>query len=54
MIFKVGISVEEALRMATSNPAKLMGLDGSVGELRAGAPASMLLIEPDFTSVEVI
>ncbi|NOR63407.1 MAG: N-acetylglucosamine-6-phosphate deacetylase [Rhodobacteraceae bacterium] len=43
MLQTVGISMEEALRMATSNPAKLMGLGEKIGRL-IGAEVSDLIM----------
>ncbi len=42
----VGIDLESALRMATSNPARLMGLQDRLGILRPGLPADIVLIDP--------
>ncbi|MBL1435374.1 MAG: N-acetylglucosamine-6-phosphate deacetylase [Rhodobacteraceae bacterium] len=39
----VGVSMQDALRMATRNPAKLMGLEGQIGRL-IGAEASDLIL----------
>lgn len=41
----VGVSLEEALRMATANPSRLMGLEASVGFLRPGMPADIVLFD---------
>ncbi|HIP22678.1 MAG TPA: N-acetylglucosamine-6-phosphate deacetylase [Rhodobacteraceae bacterium] len=43
MLQAVGVSMEEALRMATCNPAKLMGLEGGIGRL-IGAEVSDLIM----------
>lgn len=49
----VGRPLWEAVRMATLNPARLLGLDGSAGCLRAGAYATLLRLSPDLTLKEV-
>lgn len=51
---KVGIPLENVLKMATSNPATLMGLNDNIGELKAGIPDRVVLIEPDLSGVEVV
>jgi N-acetylglucosamine-6-phosphate deacetylase len=48
LIVRVGIDPEKALRMATRNPAQLMGLDAVIGGLRPGMPASMVLLDHDW------
>ncbi|MDC7258080.1 MULTISPECIES: amidohydrolase family protein [unclassified Shinella] len=39
------ISLEDALRMATANPSRLMGLEENVGFLRPGMPADIGLLD---------
>nr|WP_272808149.1 MULTISPECIES: amidohydrolase family protein [unclassified Shinella] len=41
----VVISLEDALRMATANPSRLMGLEENVGFLRPGMPADIGLLD---------
>ena len=48
LIVRVGIDPEKALRMATRNPAQLMGLDAVIGGLRPGMPARMVLLDHDW------
>ena len=43
MMQSVGVPMQDALRMATRNPAKLMGLEASIGRL-LGAPISDLIL----------
>lgn len=40
------IPLAEAIRCATHNPARLIGLDGKLGTLTVGAHADMILIDP--------
>ena len=47
----VGISLEDALQMATSNPAALMGLEAQVGGLVGAAFEDTLLLGEDRTPV---
>jgi N-acetylglucosamine-6-phosphate deacetylase len=47
---KLGCSLQEALKMATSTPATLMGLADKIGGLHVGQPADLLVISDDLTS----
>jgi N-acetylglucosamine-6-phosphate deacetylase len=49
-----GIALDEALRMATLYPARLLGLDGEIGQLSAGARADMCLFDNDFNVVATV
>ncbi|MGE4610376.1 MAG: N-acetylglucosamine-6-phosphate deacetylase [Paracoccaceae bacterium] len=51
---KVGIPLEDVLKMATSNPATLMKLNNTIGGLKAGIPDTVLLIEPSLSNFEVV
>ncbi len=42
-----GVSLAEAVRMATLNPAQLLGLDGRVGMVEAGKDATLMLFRWD-------
>lgn len=42
-----GISLAQAMQMATRNPAQLFGIDGTYGHLRAGQAADLLLFHWD-------
>lgn len=53
-VHKVGRTLEDALKMATRNPATLMGLKDSVGTLKAGMSDQLLLIEPDLSRLDVV
>jgi len=53
MVEVVGVPLEEALRMVTTNPAALMGLTGGLGEVKVGMPAEFLLISSDMKSLTV-
>jgi N-acetylglucosamine-6-phosphate deacetylase len=48
LITQVGIEPVQALRMATSNPAQLMGFGQTVGHLHPGMPARMLLLDANW------
>ncbi|MBQ7623692.1 MAG: N-acetylglucosamine-6-phosphate deacetylase [Clostridia bacterium] len=48
----MGIPKEDALKMATETPARLMGLDA--GEIRKGAPADFILCDKDLNLKKVI
>ena len=49
LVEDVGIGLAEALTMATSAPAKLMGLSSTVGEIKTGAPAAFVLFNEAMT-----
>jgi N-acetylglucosamine-6-phosphate deacetylase len=46
MVMKVNIPLHEALRMATENPARAIGLEGK-GRLEVGADADLVVLSPD-------
>lgn len=54
IVQKVGVPFEDALKMATSNPATLMGLDDTIGKITTGMTNKVLLIEPNLSSLEVV
>jgi N-acetylglucosamine-6-phosphate deacetylase len=41
----LGISLSDAVRMLTLNPATLLGIEFKKGSLRAGADADILLLD---------
>ncbi|MDD9265941.1 N-acetylglucosamine-6-phosphate deacetylase [Paenibacillus sp. GCM10023248] len=47
MVRHVGVSVEEASRFASGNPARLLGLEASHGSIAQGKQADLLLIGPE-------
>ncbi len=49
MISMAGVGLRDAVRMATWNPARLVGLEGRKGVLRAGADADLMLLHRDGT-----
>jgi len=50
---KFGIPIESALKAATINPAKAVGLDGKIGSLLKGKQADILLFDRNFELKEV-
>lgn len=46
MVAMAGVSLQDAVRMATYNPARLLGLDDRKGCLRPGADADLVVLEP--------
>ena len=44
---EAGLSLAEALRMATLTPAEVLGIESTKGSLRAGRDADLLLLDPD-------
>ena len=52
-IQKVGISIEESLRMASLYPAKHLGLDHKIGKIKVGHQADMILLGSDLELLKV-
>lgn len=48
-VTKVGLSVAEASRAASGNPARVIGIDHETGSLTVGKRADVLLVQPDWT-----
>lgn len=51
---EVGIPLESAVKMASYNPAKSIGMEDSVGSLKEGCFADILLLDKDLNLVKVI
>lgn len=47
-IKKVGIDIDEAIRMASVYPAAMMGISNTLGKIKPGHNASMILIDENF------
>jgi N-acetylglucosamine-6-phosphate deacetylase len=43
-----GATPEEAVQAATLNPARLLGLEGSMGQVRVGRAADVVLVDADW------
>ena len=48
---QLGVSLEEALRFASANPASFLGLDNKLGRLAPGYRADIVAFEPDTIDV---
>lgn len=48
-----GVSLLDAVRMATATPARVLGLEGEIGVLASGARADIVVCERDFTVRQV-
>ena len=48
MVEKAGVSVADAVRMAATNPARLMGIDDRVGSIERGKDADLILFNENF------
>lgn len=46
LVQKIGVSLEEASRMASANPARQLGIDSITGTLEVGKAADFLLVNP--------
>jgi N-acetylglucosamine-6-phosphate deacetylase len=49
-----GLSIEKAVTLASRNPAYLLGIEGRKGDIRLGADADLLVLNPDLTLRHVI
>jgi len=50
LVFVVGLTLEEAVRAASSVAARSAGCEASgLGSLRVAAPADLVVLEPDLT-----
>ena len=47
MVREVGVPLHEAVRMASLNPARALGLDAEIGSLAAGKAADLVLVDAD-------
>lgn len=47
---KVGISLEEAIKMATIRPAKALGIDAEIGQIAKGFPAKFVVFDENLTN----
>lgn len=54
MIMEYGLSVDKAVRFATENPAKRLGVYPKKGTLKVGSDADLLLLDSDFEIDTVI
>ena len=54
MVQLVNVSLVEAVRMATRNPARALGLEGRKGVLAVGADADLVSFTPDFAVTHTI
>ena len=50
---KVGISLEESLRMASLYPAQVVGLSEQLGRIETGFAADFVLLDADLNMVSV-
>lgn len=51
---EMGVPREEAILAATLNPAKSVGIDGTVGSIEAGKKAGLLVCDNDMNRLDVI
>lgn len=47
-VVQAGVSVQDAVRMASSTPARLLGLSEQVGEIRPGLDADLVVLDESF------
>ena len=48
LVNHVGVSMEEAVKMASLNPARYLGIDGETGSVRPGKRADLTVIDRNF------
>lgn len=48
LVERVGLAQADAVRMATLNPARALGLDGSLGRIEVGRCADLVLVDDDW------
>lgn len=53
MVFKVGVTLPEAVQMVTENVAKLYGIFDSVGSIEAGKRADIVILDDQLEVVSV-
>jgi N-acetylglucosamine-6-phosphate deacetylase len=49
-----GLSVPQAVRMASLNPARVLGLDREIGSLEPGKLANLAVFDRDFNVIDTI
>jgi N-acetylglucosamine-6-phosphate deacetylase len=49
-----GIPLAAAVRAATANPARIIGLEGQIGSLQAGSQADILILDSQLNVVRVM
>jgi len=54
MVKFVGLSIQDAVKMATINPAKVMGVDDKKGSLAEGKDADMVILDEDVNVVMTV
>ena len=54
MVHLAGATVPEAVRMATVNPARVLGLAAERGRLAAGLAADLVLLDADLTQERAV
>ncbi len=53
-VISMGIPAEDAIRCATINPARSIGVDKTVGSLEKGKRADILICDKDLTLKRVL
>ena len=54
MVHMVGVSLPDAVRMATLNPARAIGLDRTKGSIEIGKDADLVLFDQNLNILKVI
>ncbi len=53
-VVALGVPLQEAVAMLTSNPARLLGVEGRKGSLTVGADADLVLLDPELKISRVV
>lgn len=54
MIDWTGVSISQAINMASLNPARVLGMEGEIGSISVGKKANLAVLDKDFGVVETI
>jgi N-acetylglucosamine-6-phosphate deacetylase len=54
MIDWTGVSINQAINMATINPARVLGMEKEIGSIRTGKLANLVVLDQDFRVVDTV
>ncbi len=54
LVNRVGVPMKEAVKMASLNPARYLGVDGETGSIREGKRADLMVIDTDFVCLRTL
>jgi N-acetylglucosamine-6-phosphate deacetylase len=53
-VLEVGLPIEDAVRMASTTPARVLGLDGLLGSLTPGREADLVVLDDGLEVIAVM